>query len=70
MYGYEIALAISFLHSKNIIHRDIKCLNLFLNAKNHIKLGDLGSSKITSPIAQMHGTRVGTPIYLAPELVK
>ena len=70
MYAYEAALGISFLHSKSIIHRDIKCLNLYLNAENHIKIGDLGSSKITSPIAQMHATRVGTPIYLAPELVK
>jgi NIMA (never in mitosis gene a)-related kinase len=70
VYAYEIALAISFMHSKNIIHRDIKCLNLFLTATNHIKLGDLGASKITSPVAQMHATRVGTPLYLAPELVK
>jgi serine/threonine protein kinase len=51
VFAYEIALAISFLHKKNIIHRDIKCLNLFLTKTNGIKLGDLGASKITSPVA-------------------
>lgn len=70
MFAYEISLAINVLHNKNIIHRDIKCLNLFLTRENRIKLGDMGQSKITSPIAQMHATRVGTPLYLAPELVK
>ena len=51
MFAYEISLAINVLHNKNIIHRDIKCLNLFLTRENRIKLGDMGQSKITSPIA-------------------
>ena len=34
------------MHSKNIIHRDIKCLNLFLDKYERIKIGDLGVSKL------------------------
>mmetsp|Transcript_12257 Transcript_12257/g.12060 ORF Transcript_12257/g.12060 Transcript_12257/m.12060 type:complete len:110 (-) Transcript_12257:80-409(-) len=59
-----------YLHAKNIIHRDVKCLNIFLTEDKRIKIGDLGVSKIVSSSAAMHGTRVGTPLYLSPELVK
>lgn len=34
-----------------------------------IKIGDLGVSKVFESQLAMHGTRVGTPLYLAPELV-
>ncbi len=59
-----------YLHTKNIIHRDIKCLNIFLNENQQIKLGDLGVSKIVSSAALQNDTRVGTPLYLSPEIVK
>jgi NIMA (never in mitosis gene a)-related kinase len=34
------------LHSKGIVHRDIKCANIFLTKDNVVKLGDLNVSKI------------------------
>jgi len=37
-YAYEIALGLNYLHSQNIIHRDIKCLNIFLSEKREIKV--------------------------------
>ena len=67
--AYEILTGLEYLHSNNIIHRDIKCLNLFLSKDHHIKIGDLGVSTI-SALGGMHCTRVGTPLYLSPELVK
>ena len=67
--SYEILTGLEYLHSKNIIHRDIKCLNLFLSKDHHVKIGDLGVSTI-SALGGMHCTRVGTPLYLSPELVK
>ena len=64
----ELSSAVAYLHSKNIIHRDIKTLNVLVTKDLTIKLADLGASKIVS--APMQVTRVGTPLYLAPELVK
>jgi NIMA (never in mitosis gene a)-related kinase len=52
------------------MHRDIKCLNIFLTEDRKIKIGDLGVSKIVQSQAALQGTRVGTPLYLSPELVK
>ena len=53
-----------------IIHRDIKCLNIFLSDDKQIKIGDMGVSKIMQQgDGPMQGTRVGTPLYLSPEVV-
>ena len=68
--GYEILNGLDYLHKNNIIHRDIKCLNLFITKDKHVKIGDLGVSTIVSSINALHCTRVGTPLYLSPELVK
>jgi len=68
-YAFELSAAIAYLHEHNIIHRDIKCMNVFLSKDKRVKLGDLGASKITGDAA-MQLTRVGTPLYLAPELVR
>lgn len=68
-FAFELASALSHLHSHHIIHRDVKCLNVLLTKDHHVKLGDLGASKVALQSA-LHLTRVGTPLYLAPELVK
>lgn len=65
----ELGSALQQIHENNIIHRDIKTLNIFLSKDRHIKLGDLGVSKIFNSEIALQGTRVGTPLYLAPELV-
>jgi NIMA (never in mitosis gene a)-related kinase len=52
------------------MHRDIKCLNIFLADQKTIKLGDMGVSKVAPMGLLAQGTRVGTPLYLAPELVQ
>lgn len=53
-----------------MIHRDIKTLNIFLAENYKIRLGDLGVSKMQPVGICMQGTRVGTPLYLAPEVIK
>ena len=67
--AFEVLNGLEYLHTNNIIHRDIKCLNLFLSKDHHVKIGDLGVSTIAS-LGGMHCTRVGTPLYLSPELIK
>ena len=71
----EVAEAISFAHSKGIIHRDVKPSNILVSKKGNIKLVDFG---IAQPIEKKtkqtqinnHQERLFTPIYAAPEQIK
>lgn len=54
------------LHDKKIVHRDIKCANVFLSNNGGVKLGDLNVSKVAKyGIMQ---TQTGTPYYCPPEV--
>jgi NIMA (never in mitosis gene a)-related kinase len=48
-----------------IVHRDIKCANLFLTKEGVLKLGDLNVSKVAKG---MLSTQTGTPYYASPEV--
>ena len=65
----QISLGLAYIHSKKILHRDLKPMNIFLTKKNEIKIGDLGVAKFlsTNPNAV---TCIGTPYYLSPEICK
>ena len=67
--AYQCLLGLEYLHSQHIIHRDIKLLNIFMSKNKSVKIGDMGMSKILSN-KEMKLSRVGTPLYLAPELVR
>jgi len=53
------------LHSADIMHRDLKSANVFLNKFGEVKLGDFNVSKITSGL---NTTQTGTPFYASPEV--
>jgi serine/threonine protein kinase len=68
-WAYEISLAVKYLHRHKILHRDIKCMNIFLDKDNRVKLGDLGLSKILVS-KEIDCSAVGTPLYLSPEQIR
>ena len=51
-YFIQIALGLNFLHSKTIIHRDIKPHNIFVCDGDRLKIGDLGCSKVVSSVCR------------------
>ncbi|KAG8232537.1 hypothetical protein J437_LFUL012887 [Ladona fulva] len=64
----QIVLGIHHVHSKNILHRDLKTQNIFLTQnKQIIKMGDFGISKVMNTRSKAVSL-VGTPSYLSPEL--
>lgn len=68
-WAYELSLAVHYLHSHKILHRDIKCLNILLDKNNRIKLGDLGLSEIIAEEVT-ENLSLGTPLFMSPEQMR
>jgi len=69
-YFIQIARAVSFMHENRMIHRDIKPANIFIMPDGRLKLGDLGLSRALSEETVRAYSRVGTPLYMAPEVLQ
>ncbi|KAJ6238302.1 camk family protein kinase [Anaeramoeba flamelloides] len=65
----QICLALQHIHSKKIIHRDLKLANIFLTKSGQIKVGDFGISKLLQNTLEKAKTVCGTPYYLSPEII-
>ena len=68
-YFYQICQGINYIHSKNVIHRDIKSQNIFLTKNGSIKIGDFGIAKALSKTNSNAMTVIGTPYYFSPEII-
>ncbi|EOD08053.1 hypothetical protein EMIHUDRAFT_460010 [Emiliania huxleyi CCMP1516] len=65
----QITAALRAMHALSILHRDLKAANVFLTSRNLIKVGDFGISKILERNDGLASTTIGTPYYLAPEVI-
>ena len=65
----QIIQGIKYIHSRGIVHRDIKLENILLDLNNIIKICDFGVGKLIKPNTILKD-QCGTPVYMAPEIIR
>lgn len=70
VFMIQIRDAIKYLYENKILHRDLKPQNILISDNNFIKLCDFGFAKIFDDENYLIQTICGTPIYMAPEIIK
>lgn len=65
----QIIGAIKYMHSRRVIHRDLKLGNIFFDPEMNLKIGDFGLAAVLPPGKNRKYTVCGTPNYIAPEVL-
>ncbi len=66
----QIARALEYVHSRKFVHRDVKPDNIHIDAQSRVKLMDFGIVKTEDVTLTQVGFALGTPHYVAPELIQ
>ena len=69
-YFSQICEAMRHMHERRIMHRDLKPANIFLTLDGVVKVGDLGLSRELSEHTIQAHSKVGTPLYMSPEVLR
>ncbi|XP_059618004.1 neither inactivation nor afterpotential protein C [Phlebotomus argentipes] len=64
----EVAKGILYLHSKHIVHRDVRGSNILLTHEGEVKLCDFGLARDIKTTLGKRGTNIGSPNWMAPEI--
>ncbi|TXG53888.1 hypothetical protein EZV62_019144 [Acer yangbiense] len=64
----KILNGLKYLHDQNVVHRDIKCANILVDASGSVKLADFGLAKATKTNDDVKSSK-GTAFWMAPEVV-
>jgi serine/threonine protein kinase len=70
LWLHQMLQGLAYVHSKNVIHRDLKTANVFLtNQWRRSLIGDFGEALVSETLAAFANDCVGTPYYMAPEVL-
>jgi CHASE2 domain-containing sensor protein len=65
----DVAEALDYAHSQDVVHRDIKPANIMMQKDGTVKVTDFGIARITTSSKTQTGVMLGTPSYMSPEQI-